>query len=285
MSVSKIVDKDYNVIFNKDHAIIQDSKGDVKMIAERHGDLFYVRESCQEANAVTDTKPSKVELWHGRFGHINFRDLHNMKRKASVEGMDFSIVNIPPDCKICIAAKLPRLPFPKVASRSSRKLEIIHTDLCGPMRTTSNGGAKYFMTMIDDYSRWGDVIFLRSKDEAPNKLIQFIERVERQTGIKVKQVQSDNGKEYRNQTLDSYFAKKGIQRRLSTPHTPQQNGVAERRNRTLVDSARAMLMQSNLPKSFWAEAISTANYIRNSISKSLDEGTPYERWFNKKPNT
>jgi len=115
MSVSKIVDKDYNVIFNKDRAIVQDLKGDVKMIAERHGDLFYVRESCQEANAVTDTKPSKVELWHRRFGHINFQALHDMKRKASVEGMDFSIVNTPPDCKTCIAAKLPRLPFLKIA--------------------------------------------------------------------------------------------------------------------------------------------------------------------------
>jgi len=106
------------------------------------------------------------------------------------------------------------------------------------------------MTITDDYSRWGDVYFLRSKNEAPSKLIEFIEKAERQTGLKVKAVQSDNGTKFCNRALDSYFKRKGILRRLTTPHTPQQNGVAERRNRTLVDSARCMLMQADLPNSF-----------------------------------
>lgn len=145
----------------------------------------------------------------------------------------------------------------------------------------SNGGARYFMTITDDYSRWGDVYFLKSKDEAPSKLIEFIEKAERQTGLRVKEVQirqSDNGTKFCNRTLDSYFKRKDIKCRLTAPHTPQQNGVAKRRNHTLVDSARCMLMQADFPNSFWAEAISTANYISNRcISKSLNAGTPYDK--------
>lgn len=208
-----------------------------------------------------------------------------MKNNLDVIGMDFKDSNSSSNCKTCLAAKLPRQPFPKRENRSTELLQIIHTDLCGPMRTTSNGGAKYFMTITDDRSRWGDVYFLKSKDEVPSRMIEFIEKVERQTGSKVKAVQSDNGTEFCNRKLDEYFKKKSIIRRLTVPHTPQQNGVAERRNRTLVESAKYMLMQANLPNSFWAEAINTVNYIRNRcISKSLDAGTPYEIWSGKKPN-
>ncbi|KMQ88628.1 retrovirus-related pol polyprotein from transposon tnt 1-94 [Lasius niger] len=284
MSVAKIVDKNHEVVFKKNHAIIRDLQGNVKMFAERQGNLFYIQEHQQEAYATVNKK-NKVELWHGRFGHLNFRDLHTMKKNLDVIGMDFKDLNTTPDCKTCLTAKSPRQPFPKRENRSSEKLQIIHTDLCGPMRTTSNGGAKYFMTITDDYSRWGDVYFLKGKDEVPSKMIEFIEKAERQTGSKVKAVQSDNGTEFCNRKLDEYFEKKGILRRLTVPNTPQQNGVAERRNRTLVESARCMLTQANLPNSFWAEAINTANYIRNRcISKSLDAGTPYEIWSGKKPN-
>lgn len=141
------------------------------------------------------------------------------------------------------------------------------------------------MTVIDDCSRWCEVFFLKFKDETPSKIIEYMRFVEKQTGLKVKAVQFDNGTEYCNRTLDSFFKTEGIQRRLSTAHTPQQNGVAERKNRTLVESARCMLTQANLPHTFWAEAIAMANYIRNRcISKSLNQGTPYEVWTDEKPN-
>lgn len=118
------------------------------------------------------------------------------------------------------------------------------------------------MTFID-YSRWCEVYFIRNKSEVAQKFKEFIKFAEKQTGRKIKAVQSDNGKEYCNSTLDALFKEHGIRRRLTVPHTPEQNGVAERRNRTLVEAARCMIIQSGLPASFWAEAISTANYIRN----------------------
>lgn len=285
MSVAKIVDKDHEVIFKRNQAIVRDLQGNVKMLAERQGNLFYVQECQQEACNVVSNKCNRVELWHRRFGHLNFRDLHTMKKNLDVMGMDFKDFDATPDCTACLTAKLPRQPFSRSENRSSEKLQIIYTDLCGPMRTTSNGGARYFMTITDDYSRWGDVYFLKSKDEVPSRIIEFIEKAEWQTGSKVKAVQSDNDTEFRNRRLDEYFEKRDILRRLTVPHTPQQNGVAERRNRTLVDSARSILMQANLPNSFWSEAINTANYVRNRcISKSLDTSTPYEIWSGKKPN-
>lgn len=108
---------------------------------------------------------------------------------------------------------------------------------------------------------------------------------EKQTGRKIKAVQSDNGTEYCNSEMDKLFKEHGIRRRLTVPHTPEQNGVAERKNRTLVEAARCLLIQSELPRSFWAEAISTANYVQNRcVTKSLGSGTPFEKWIGHRPN-
>lgn len=192
-----------------------------------------------------------------------------MKKNLDVTGLDFPDSETVSDCKICLAAKLPRQPFAKRIGRSFEKLQIIHTDLCRPMRTTSNGGARYFMTITDDYSRWGDVYFLKSKDEAPSKLIEFFEKAERQTGLRVKAVQSDNGTEFCNRTLDSYFKRKGIIRTNRSSHPAAK--WRSRTSKSYSSGFSIMLMQADLPNSFWAEAISTANYVRNRcISKSLN---------------
>lgn len=194
-----------------------------------------------------------------------------MKRDRIVIGIDFEEVDRIRNCKVCFATKLPRQFFLTRINKSSAKLRIIYTDICGPMRTASNGGEQYFMTIIDDYSRSYEVFFLKSKNEASSKIIKYVKFAEKQTGLKVKAIQSDNGTEYCNKTLDSFLEKEDILRRLSTAHIPQQNGVAERKNRTLVESARCMIEEASLLHSFWAEAIATANYIRNRcIFKSLN---------------
>lgn len=189
------------------------------------------------------------------------------------------------NCEICITQKLTSLPFSSRVNRSQHRLEIIYSDLCGPMRASSTGGARYFMTLIDDHTRWCQVYFLKSKDEATDKFIEFKNFVENQTGLKVKAFHSDNGKEFCNSVMDHILKDSGIQRRLTIPRTPEQNGVAERKNRTLIETARCLLAQSGLPTQFWAEAINTANYIRNfCITKSLNGCTPYELWKGKKPD-
>ena len=147
------------------------------------------------------------------------------------------------------------------------------------MRTQSKGGARYFATFIDDYSGWYQVYFLKSKDEIFDAFVKYKNLAETETGNKIKALQTDNGKEYCNTKFRQFLDQHGIQQRWSIPYTLQQNGVAERRNRTLLDMARCQLIQAQLPSSFWAEVVGTANYIRNRCtSKALANETPFELW-------
>lgn len=188
---------------------------------------------------------------------------------------------MPLDCSICLREKLTVLSFPQRLNRSIHKLEIIYSDICEPMRTETQGKSKYFVTFIDDYSRWCEVRFLSKKNDLLNAFKEFKVMVEKQTGATVKSLQSDNGKEYCNKEFDAYLKEHRIKRRFTVPHTPQQNGVAERRNRTLVEMARCLMLQSGLGPSFWAEAIATANFIRNRCTaKALNGSIPYEVWTN-----
>ena len=164
-------------------------------------------------------------------------------------------------------------------------LEIVHTDICGPMRVKSKEGSLYFITFIDDRSRWCEVYFLKKKSEALDAFKRYKAYVENQTGQKIKFLQSDNGSEYLSNEFNHFLDENGIGRRLTVPYTPQQNGVAERKNRTLLNAARCMLIQSKLSSNFWTEAILTANYVRNRCpSKSLNNETAFKLWTGRQPS-
>ena len=139
----------------------------------------------------------------------------------------------------------------------------MHSDVCGPMPTDSIGGNKYFVTFIDDYSRCCTVYFLKSKSEVPEKFKEFEARVFNYCSQRVSTLRSDNGGEYLSKEFRSYLKSKGIRQELTVPHSPEQNGVAERMNRTLMETARSMMAHAGLPERFWAEAVETAAYIRN----------------------
>jgi hypothetical protein len=224
--------------------------------------------------------------WHRHFGHLNFKDLEVMMKENLVTGAKLKdAVSTNNPCKICISGKFATAPFPRRPNRSSNLLDIVHTDVCGPMRIESKGGARYFVTFTDDYSRWTQTYLIRKKSEVASKFREYKNFVETQLERKIKAVQSDNGKEYCNKEMGKFFRDSGIQRRLTTVYSPQQNGLAERKNRTLVEAARCMLLESGLPASFWGEAIMTANHVRNRcISKSIDGDIPYKRWTGKSPD-
>jgi len=152
------------------------------------------------------------------------------------------------------------------------------------MHTESHGRAKYFVTFIDDHSGWCEVRFLNKKNEVFAEFKKVRAFFEKQTGESLKCLQSDNGTEYLNNAFNDFMNSNGIRRRLTVANNPEQNGKAERRNRTLLEMAKYLLIQSGLPNFFWAEAIMTANFIRNRCSsKSLDSKTPYEMWHGKRP--
>lgn len=283
ISVAKLTDRNYNVLFERNRVTVCDKQGKAKLEGNRIGDLYYLKERKQQANVVTINK-SNMQIWHERFGHLNGGTLLDMVRGETALDIGLKGNEVLPPCSSCIQGKLTSLPFPKNAQRSSTLLEIVHTDICGPMRIKSKGGAKYLITFIDDHSRWCEVQFLRNKSDAFRAFQEYKAQVERQTGYKIKFLQSDNGKEFVNQQFDDLLRKEGIKRRLTVTYTPQQNGVAERKNRTLTEMARCMLIAANLPESFWAEAMQTANYIRNRCaSRSLEQRTPFELWVGRRP--
>ncbi|GAB2297521.1 hypothetical protein Dimus_038476 [Dionaea muscipula] len=158
-------------------------------------------------------------------------------------------------------------------------------DLCEPMRVQSRGGARYVLMIVDDFSRFTWIIFLRGKDDTFHEFKSFIKRAQNQIGHKLILIRTDHGTEFENSNFDDFCRKNGIDHNFSAPRTPQQNGVVERKNRTLEDMTRTMLLNSGLSKSYWAEALNTACYILNrALVRPLLHKTPYELLKNKKPN-
>ncbi|GKC74761.1 retrovirus-related pol polyprotein from transposon TNT 1-94 [Tanacetum coccineum] len=149
-------------------------------------------------------------------------------------------------------------------------------DLCGPMRVESINGKKYVLVIVDDCSRYTWTHFLRSKYKTPEVLIDFLTLVQRGLHAQIRTVQTDKGTKFLNKTLHAYFAKEGIRHETSTARTPEQNGVVERQNRTLVEAARTMLSAAKVPLFFWAEAIATTCFTQSrSLVIPRHEKTPY----------
>lgn len=285
VSVSKITDRGHEVTFKRNRAVVKDANGSIRMVADRVGDLYYMRIAEKAHAVIEDRSQQGLKLWHSRMGHVNVRDLVTMTRKKLVTGVNIGRVNSLPPCSTCMKGKLYALPFTNSSIKSSKRLHIVHADVCGPMRERSKGRALYFVTFTDDYTRWCEVHFIKRKNEVLKAFKEFKAHAENLCGEKIKFLQSDNGREFCNGEFDAYLQREGIRRRLTTPYTPQQNGVAERKNRTLIDMARCLLFQTNLQTSFWAEAVHTANYIRNRCTtRSINGKTPYEAWFGKTPD-
>lgn len=292
LSVGKITDKGFKVLFEEESAKIINREEKTILKAKRIDGLYYLPEIGHKYESTMKRRTSSeeahlisIETWHRRMGHLNIKDLVESHRKGNILGIDIKYSNEDLHCETCIRGKMNRIPFPKRSEHNSNLLEIIHSDICGPMRIESNGKAKYFATFIDDYSRWCEVRMLKKKSDLFEAFKEFKAFAENHTGKRIKFLQSDNGKEYRNDTFDKYLKQHGIERRLTVTHTPEQNGIAERKNRTLAEMARCLLIQSGLSPSFWGEAINTANYIRNRCpSSSLNGKTPFEKWNGRIPN-
>lgn len=209
-------------------------------------------------------------IWHYRFGHLNFKDLRMLERKQMVSGLPQ--IQTPSElCSDCLESKQARGSFSQqVPTRSRSKLEIIYSDVCGPIQTNSLGGNMFFLTFIDDYTRkiWAYVI--KRKSEVFDVFVKFKNLVEKQSGLSVKTLRTDGGGEFVSDQFQSFCDKEGIIHEITPPYTPQHNGTVERRNRTIMNMVRCMLKCKKLPKSLWGEAVLTAVHIlKRSPTKRL----------------
>ncbi|KAK1650674.1 hypothetical protein QYE76_068479 [Lolium multiflorum] len=168
---------------------------------------------------------------------------------------------------------------------TSRPLELLHLDLFGPSHYDTLGGSKYGLVIVDDYSRYSWVFLLKSKDETHREFITFAKKAQRMYESEIKAIRTDNGTEFKNYTMQEFVDDEGIKHEFSAPYTPQQNGVVERKNRTIIEMARTMLSEFNSPHNFWGEAISTAVHYSNRLFlRPLHNKTPYELLTGNKPN-
>ena len=214
-----------------------------------------------------------------RLGHINPNRIHGLVKSGILNSLAFELI---PMCESCLEGKMTKRPFKAKGYRATKSLELVHTDVCGLMRVQARGEYEYFITFTDDYSRYGFVYLMHQKFETFDKFREYKAEAEKQLGVHIKQLRSDRGSEYLSGEFKFYLTQEGIVSQLSALRTPQQNGVAERRNRTLLDMVRSMLSYSSLPISFWGFALETATYLLNLIlSKSVSK-TPIELWNGRK---
>ncbi|KAJ9552977.1 hypothetical protein OSB04_017022 [Centaurea solstitialis] len=241
-----------------------------------------------DGNTSSKCKASKEDswLWHRRLCHQNFKDINKLVSKNLVKGLPETRLSKDTLCPACEQGKMTRSSYPpRMDTNSKSPLDIIHMDLCGPTRTESLARKKYMLVLVDEFSSFTWLEFLRTKSDAANRIIAFIKRIQVLLGRRVKKLRSDNGTEFCNAKLQSFLEDVGISHNFSAVRTPQQNGVVERKNRTLVKAARSMMAHSGVPQSFWAEAVSTACYTQNrTLIVKRTRKTAYEMVEQRKPN-
>ncbi|BFG37702.1 hypothetical protein CerSpe_239760 [Prunus speciosa] len=263
------------VTFWPTHCVFQDILSSNTIgCGTRRGKLYYLdlasdsEASLSQAFKIGGTsvekKTSEVWLWHRRLGHASFGYLQKLFPSlfSDLESSSFK-------CDICELAKSHRVPFPLSSNKSLIPFSLVHSDVWGPSKVTTPGGARWFVTFIDDCTRMTWVSRLKTKGEVNSKFQQFYHMVETQFHTRIQVLRSDNGGEFLNHDLNEFFQAHGIIHQCSCPSTPQQNGVVERKNRHLLEVVRASLFGANMPRSFWGEAVLSAAYLINRIPSSI----------------
>jgi len=223
------------------------------------------------------------ELWHRRFSHLHYKALPNI-RKIVTSMLEFNLDH-EGVCHGCAIGKLMEGPFPSSQSQTTNILQLVHYDLSVMLPMTSLGGFLYYAIFVDDFSCKTWIYFLKKKDEVFKWFRSLKALVKNQTGKKIKILRTDNGTEYESNEFNDYCREVGIKKETTTIYTPEQNGDAERKNRTTIEATRAMLHDQALTKFLWGEAANTAVYVQNRCPhQALDFKTPKEVFIGKKPS-
>jgi hypothetical protein len=285
MSVSKLVQKsNYSVAFHASYCTIQDqlTRRTIGFARALDG-LYYLRLSDKTAHAsvTTTTTPTQnipqAALWHFRLGHLGSNKMMLLHSRYSYISVDHKGV-----CDICHYAKHKKLPFPISNNKAVHCYDLLHVDIWGPVSTSSIHGHSYFLTIVDDCSRFTWVVLMKHKSEARQRIIEFITLIENQLKTIVKAIRSDNGPEF---IMPNFYASKGIIHQTSCVETPQQNARVERKHQHILNVARALLFQAHLPKHFWSYAVLHAVFLINHVPTSvLKDKSPYEVLNNELPN-
>lgn len=295
LSIRSMTRHGIRVIFNDDFAYAMLEKK-IIFVARAVNKLYEVNFSIEKGEFAGLTKAenktiSSQKFWHFRLAHLNMADIKKLVDGDMVNGIGGLKINLNERfCEPCIMGKQTKLPFPKCNSpRSNRMLQLIHSDVCGPITPQAYDGSKYFVTFIDDYSKASMVYCIKRKSEVIIKFKEYVAMAEALHNQKIACLKADNGGEYVSNEFKTFCHEKGIRLNYTVPYNPEMNSVAERLNRTLVERVRTMLIAGNVDKSFWSEAVLGANYIKNgsptsSYGDQFLKKTPAGIWFGEKPD-
>ncbi|GJZ67012.1 zinc finger, CCHC-type containing protein [Tanacetum coccineum] len=284
----KTYEPSYSMLYMGNHSTVQvKGKGKIDLVFTSGNtltlnDVLHVLDVHNLSSNLISSSSPKVESSlakaitpHARLGHVYFKRMRNMANANLIPKLDSKNDK----CQTCMHTKITRLPFPTI-QRSSKILELVHSDVCDLHATPTIGGKKYFATFIDDYSRYCYVYLLHSKDKVLEKFRIYKNEVELKCDTRIKCLWTDRGGEHYD---PRYFQSTRTVHQVTAPYTPQQNGIAERKNRTLMDMVNSMISHSGLSSGYWGEALLTACYILNRVPSKRSIKTPYELWNQRTP--
>jgi hypothetical protein len=286
ISISQLCDQGLNVNFTKTECLITNKESEVIMKGVRSKDNCYMWSSqIGYSSKCTLVKEEGVKTWHQRLSHLHLKGMKMIIFVEAIRGIPNLKIDEGKVCGECQIGKQTRMSHQKLRHDTTTKvLELLHMDLMGPMQVESLGGKKYAYVVVDDFSRYTWINFIREKSDVFEVFKDLCLKLQREKESQVIKIRSDHGKEFENSKFAEFCSSEGIHHEFSSPITPQQNGVVERKNRTLQESARAMIHAKKLPYHFWAEAMNTACYVHNRVT--LKKGTPttlYEVWKGRRP--
>ena len=279
LSVLNLVQENIEIQYNKNGCTLSYQNKEFSTELSSSG-ISTIQDFSGQINTLASifTVQNCVHEWHRILSHRNLSDIKQLKHK----GFNFKKCSCSDQCEACIQGKLSRKSFPKQANKVDQVLSVVVSDVCGPMPVLSIHKFRYVITFTDISSGYTEIKFLKEKSEVPDKVIEYIERIKVQFDRKPKIFRTDRGTEYTNERLQQYLRREGIVFQSTCGYSPEQNGISERKNRTLIEAARTMLIESRLPQNLWPEAINEANYNLNRVVSKNDKlKTPYEKFYNK----
>lgn len=290
LSVSSITAQNNIVVFNNDNAEVFGSNKIKIACAIKKNKLYILKGKVgsEDVNlkSCTSVTMTEKEKWHRILGHANFYNVRKLCENNLCIGLPKQIENDYFQCEICIQNKMSNLPFNSVnKNKTTDLLQIIHSDVNGPLNPIGFGGEKYFVSFIDDFSKLARVYCIKQKSDVYKCFVDYINLMQNQTRKRIKEIRCDNGTEYLNKNFFELAHQYGIIIKPCPAYTHELNGVAERYNRTIMDRARCLLAEAKLNKCYWPECIKTAAYLGNrSLTNTSIKKTPYEIFFDRKPD-
>jgi transposase InsO family protein len=287
LSDSQLCKIGYNCLFTDiGVTVFRRSDDSVAFKGVLEGQLYLVDFNRTKLDTCLIAKTNMGWLWRRRLAHVGIKNLHKLLKGEHILGL--TNVHFEKDrvCSACQAGKQVGVHHPhKNIMMTDRPLELLHMDLFGPIAYISIDRSKYCLVIVDDYSRFTWVFFLQDKSQTQETLKGFLRRAQNEFGLRIKKIRSNNGTEFKNSQIEGFLEDEGIKHEFSSPYTPQQNGVVQRKNRTLLDMARTMLDEYKTSDRFWAEAINTTCYAINRLYlHRILMKTSYELLTGKKPN-